>query len=117
MDSVNNYISSLEGEKKELVTTFVTFMRENFPDIKEAISFQMPTYKFNGIYISFSAKAKDHFSFHSIDFEMIEELKKLLPNAKFGKGCAKIKYDDKKAIPILCDMCRKIIDRSSKTMN
>jgi len=115
MDLVNNYINDLEGEKKEWVTTFVTFMRENFPDIKETISFQIPTYKFNGIYISFSAKAKEHFTFHSIDFEMIEELKKLLPNAKFGKGCAKVKYEDQGAIPVLCDMCRKIIERSNQT--
>jgi len=67
-------------------------------------------------YISnLEAKAKKHFTFHSIDFEMIEELKKLLPNAKFGKGCAKVKYEDQGAIPVLCDMCRKIIERSNKT--
>jgi len=113
MDLVNNYIDNFEGDKKEWVVTFVTFMRENYPNIKETISFQIPTYKFNGMYIAFSAKAKEHFTFHSIDFEMIEELKKLLPNAKFGKGCAKIKYEDKAAIPILCDMCRKIIERSN----
>jgi len=113
MDLVNNYIDNFEGDKKEWVVTFVTFMRENYPNIKETISFQIPTYKFNGMYIAFSAKAKEHFTFHSIDFEMIEELKKLLPKAKFGKGCAKVKYEDKAAIPVLFDMCRKIIERSN----
>ena len=113
MDLVNNYIDNFEGDKKEWVVTFVTFMRENYPNIKETISFQIPTYKFNGMYIAFSAKAKEHFTFHTIDFEMIEELKKLLPNAKFGKGCAKVKYEDKAAIPVLFDMCRKIIERSN----
>lgn len=112
MDSVNNYTNQFEGDKKEWIMTFVTFMRENFPDVNEVISFQMPTYKFNGIYIAFSVKAKEHFSFHSLDFEMIGELKKRLPKAKFGKGCAKINYNNKEAIPILFDMCRKIVDRS-----
>jgi len=114
MDLVNNYIDNLEDEKRKWVVTFVTFIRENYPNIKETISFQIPTYKFNGMYIAFSAKAKEHFTFHTIDFEMIEELKKLLPNAKFGKGCAKVKYEDKAAIPVLCDMCRKIIERNYK---
>lgn len=114
MDTVNDYINSFEGVKREWLTTFVTFMRESFPDVQEKISYQMPTYKFNRQYISFSI-AKDHFSFHTVDFQMIEELKALLPKAKFGKGCAKVKYDDKAAIPILFDMCGKIVDRSKIT--
>lgn len=89
-------------------------MRESFPHLQEKISYQMPTYKFNGQYIAFSV-AKDHFSFHTLDFEMIEELKMLLPRAKFGKGCAKVRYDDKAAIPILFAMCRKIVARSTTT--
>ncbi|HCT63668.1 MAG TPA: hypothetical protein DIC60_00035 [Lachnospiraceae bacterium] len=111
MDSVNDYINNFEGVPKEWLTTFITFMRENFPDVREMISYKMPMYKFNGKYIAFSI-AKDHFSFHSLDFEMIEELKSLLPNAKFGKGCAKVKFNDRAAIPILFNMCRKIVDRS-----
>lgn len=43
---------------------------------------------------------------------MIDELKDLLPKAKFGKGCAKVKFDAKEAIPILLDMYRKIVERS-----
>lgn len=112
MDLVNDYVNKYEGEKKEWLTTFVEFMRENFPEAKETISYQIPTYKFNKQFIGFSA-AKDHFSFHTVDFEMIEELKGLLHNAKFGKGCANIKFTDKTAIPILFDMCRKIVERSS----
>lgn len=111
MNTVNDYIHSFDGVKKEWLTTFITFMRENFPDIPERISYQMPMYKFNGIYIAFSV-AKEHFTFHTLDFDMIEELKVLLPKAKFGKGCTKVKYDDKAAIPVLFDMCRKIVDRA-----
>lgn len=111
MDAVNNYINRFEGIKKEWLTTFITFMRENFPEAQETISFQMPMFKFNGKYIAFSI-AQEHFSFHSLDFEMIEEIKSLLPKAKFGKGCAKVKFDDQAALPILFEMCRKIVARS-----
>lgn len=113
MNTIDEYINRYEGEKKEWLSTFVAFMRENFPEAKEVISYQIPTYKFNKQYIAFSV-AKEHFSFHTIDFEMIEELKGLLPKAKFGKGCANVKYGDKEAIPILFEMSRRIVDRNRK---
>lgn len=111
MDAVNDYINRYAGVKKEWLTTFIAFMRENLPDIRETISYKMPMYTFNGTYIAFSI-AKDHFSFHTLDFEMIEELKHLLPKAKFGKGCAKVRFDDTAAIPVLFAMSRKIVERS-----
>jgi uncharacterized protein YdhG (YjbR/CyaY superfamily) len=109
-ESVNEYVNNYEGEKKEWLVTFITYMRENFPDISEVISYQIPTYKFNHTYIAFSI-AKEHFTFHTLDFEMIEELKTLLPRAKFGKGSAKVKFDDHDSIPILKKMIHKIVKR------
>ncbi len=111
-NTVNEYVDSFSGEPKEWLSTFVNFMRENFPALPEGISYQMPTYKFGGKYIAFSA-AKDHFSYHTLDFEMVEELKQLLPRAKFGRGCAKVSYADKDCIPILFEMSRKIVARNT----
>ncbi len=112
---VDDYINSFESEKKEWLSTFVTHMRENFPELEETISYQMPTYKFrhqaSRNYIAFST-AKDHFTFHSLDFEMIEALKDQLPRAKFGKGSAKVNYNDREYIPILFDTAKKIVERS-----
>jgi uncharacterized protein YdhG (YjbR/CyaY superfamily) len=113
IETVNEYIQQFEGEPKEWLTTFVTFMRENYPDIPEIISYQIPTWKFDRTYIAFSA-AKEHFTFHTVDFEMIEELKTLLPKAKFGRGSAKVKYTDRVSIPILFDMAYKIVKRNRK---
>ena len=108
---IDDYINNFDGEKKEWLTTMITFMRENFPEIPETISYQMPMYRFNGTYIAFSV-AKDHFSFHSLDFAMIEELKNRLPRAKFGKGCAKVNYTDRESIPILFEMSKTIVERN-----
>jgi len=82
MSAVDDYINGFEEEKKEWLTTMVTFMRQNFPDLKETIFYGMPAFWFNNQYIAFSV-AKEHFTFHTLDFEMIEELKTLLPKAKF----------------------------------
>jgi uncharacterized protein YdhG (YjbR/CyaY superfamily) len=113
IETVNEYMQQFDGEPKEWLTTFLTFMRENYPDIPEMISYQIPTWKFNRTYIAFSA-AKEHFTFHTLDFEMIEELKTLLPKAKFGRGSAKVKYADRASIPILFEMAHKIVKRNRK---
>lgn len=110
MDTVDEYVNSYADEKREWLTTMVTFMRENFPELEEKISYQIPTFKYKGGYIAFSV-AKEHFTFHTVDFEMIEELKQRLPRAKFGRGSAKIKYADTDTIPVLFEMSRKIVDR------
>jgi uncharacterized protein YdhG (YjbR/CyaY superfamily) len=112
MDAVDDYINSFEGEKREWLATMISFMRQTFPQAKETISYQMPMFKFDGNYIAFSI-AKDHFTFHTLDFEMIEELKLRLPKSKFGRGSAKIGFSDRAAIPVLFEMCRKIVARSS----
>lgn len=111
MDSVNEYIDSYDDEKKEWITTFVTFMRENYPNWEETIAYQMPTYKFLGQYIAFNA-AKTHFTLHTLDYVMLDKLKEELSDAKFGKRCVKVKYKNKDAIPILFDACREIANRS-----
>lgn len=114
MNLVDDYINNFDNQKKEWFNIFISFMRENFPNTNETISYGIPMYKFNKQYIAFSA-AKNHFSFHTLDFKTLEELKRLFPNAKFGKGCIKIKYENKEIIPILLDMCRKIVERSAST--
>ena len=116
MASVDEYIDRFTDEKKEWLTLFINHMRENFPNVHETISYQIPTYKFNKCYIAFSV-AKNHFSFHTLDFEMIEELKKELPKAKFGRGCIKVKYTEKNAIPILLEYCRRIIENNIENRN
>ena len=45
-DTVEEYINNFDGIKRDCLTNFVTFMRENFPAIPEKISYQIPTYKF-----------------------------------------------------------------------
>lgn len=108
--TVDEYINNFDGEKRAWLTTMVNFMRENFPEIPETISYQVPMYKFAGTHIAFSV-AKDHFTYLTIDFDMIEALKKRLPNAKFGKASVKIKYSDEAAIPILFQTSREIVER------
>ncbi|MBP1919358.1 iron chaperone [Youngiibacter multivorans] len=111
MDPIDEYMERFDGEKREWLHTFVGYMRKHHPEIPGRISYQMPMFKFDGMYVAFSA-ASDHFTFHTLDFDMIEELKSLLPKAKFGKGSAKVPYDDRTAVVILFSAIEKVIGRN-----
>ncbi|MBC1896296.1 hypothetical protein HCA68_01310 [Listeria booriae] len=111
-ETVEQYMADLEmDEQRQWTAKFVTFMRENYPDFEEKISYQIPTFKFGKQYIAFS-NAKTHFSVHTLDFGLVSEMKNRLPNAKFGKGCVKVKFKDEDAIPVLFDFCREVVVRN-----
>ncbi len=78
---------------------------------------QCPMYKFKESnldgYVMFTAN-KHHFSVHTLDFNLIEGMKALLPRAQYGKGCVKVKYSDRDAIPFLQTLCDNSIDKYNK---
>jgi len=114
---VDKFIENLSGNAKEWVTIFVNYMRSNYSDLEEVISFQMPTYKLgSGVmrnYIAFGT-GKNHFSLHTTDFEYITGLKSRLKNAGKGKGCVNVKYSNKDEMDILFDAIKDICNRAGK---
>ena len=109
-DAVDKYMDRFEGEKKEWLTTMVEFTRNTFPELEERMFYGMPAFRFDGGYIAFSV-AKDHFTFHTLDFDMVEELKARLPKAGFGRGSVKVKFADREAIPVLFEASKTIVNR------
>jgi uncharacterized protein YdhG (YjbR/CyaY superfamily) len=108
--TVDEYINAFEGEKREWLITMVTFMRDNFPELEETIFYQMPAFRLDRGYIAFSV-AKDHFTYHTLDFRTIDELKSSLPSATFGRGSVKIRFSDREAIPVLFEASRRTVER------
>lgn len=112
---VNHHIESLEEDAKEWVSVFVQHMRENYPELPEFLSFQMPTYKLgNGTirkYIAFGF-GKNHFSLHCVDFEYIVALKTRLKHGGKGKGCVNVKFSDVDEKDILFEAIGDIYNRS-----
>ncbi|MFT9493946.1 iron chaperone [Anaerosolibacter sp.] len=109
MKLVNEYISVIEGIKKEWIILMVNFMREVFPEVEETFDYKMPTYKGDGYFIAFAAQ-KDYFSFYTNDTRMLSLIKELVPSASMGKGCIRIKYNNEFEIEALMDACKEIID-------
>ena len=91
------YFDSLDKDGKEWISEFFEYMKKNHKEYSITMFRQCPMYKKESSYLKgylmFTAN-KNHFSVHTLYFDIIEEMKKVLPNADFGKGCVKVKYKD-----------------------
>ena len=106
------YLDSFENDGKEWLAEFLAYMNEKHPDRPITMFRQRPMYKkvesYLNSYLMFTA-SKSHFSVHTLYFDIIEEMKAILPKADFGKGCVKVKYKDAHMKEALKNMCDKVI--------
>lgn len=117
METRQQYIDSVSEQGKEWLLEFYNYMDSKYPMLEATIFRQRPMYKFKNSYLDgyiMFTIAKTHFTFHTLNFELIEEVKPKLPNADFGKGSIKVKFWDKEAVPILKKLCDKIVKVNMK---
>lgn len=93
----DEYINTLNEDGKKSVLAFSEFMESEHPQWKMKISFSMPMWmvnkKMNEGYIAISA-AKNHFSIHFSDENLILEIVARIPHCKYGKRCINVNYGD-----------------------
>ncbi len=107
--AVEAYINRFEGTPKVWLRTLIGFMRAEFPEIPEAMSYGIPMYRFDKTYIGFSA-AKTHLAMHTLDFEQMEQMKREFLQATFGMGCVRIAYTDEADFSKLFSCIRRIVE-------
>ncbi len=114
---VDQLLEGLTGDGKACVSEMVAYMRRNYPNLEEVVSFQMPTYKLgtgkDRNYIAFSPAAK-HFSLHTMDFDYIETLKTRLQKPGKGKGCVNVAFGDEEGKKVLLEAVSDIVKRSEQ---
>jgi uncharacterized protein YdhG (YjbR/CyaY superfamily) len=114
MDTVEEYLDSLPEPARTWVSEFVDDTAAHYPSVPPVMFRQRPMFKFGSSYqqgyVMFTA-AKAHFTVHSVEFELIEQLKTRLPRAGFGKGSVKVRFTDEAAKPALFDYVARVMDR------
>lgn len=104
VNSVSEYLQSLNETQQKYVNEFIMFMKQEYPQLNHKICFSMPMWlvgkKMNEGYIAISA-AKNHFSIHFCDENFVLELGKKLPQCKTGKRCINIKYGDDNSFEVI----------------
>ncbi len=114
MDTVEEYLASLPEPARAWVDEFVTDTAAHYPSVPLVMFRQRPMFKFGATYqqgyVMFTA-AKTHFTVHSVEFDLIEQLKARLPKAQFGKGSTKVRFTDEAAKPVLFDYVATVMER------
>ncbi len=111
------YLSSLNEIELSWVNEFIDYIDTNYQFLTITIFRQLPMYKFYDSYLKgyiLLSTNKNEFVIHTLYFDIIENMKNILPNAKFGKGCVKVKFKDIYAKPYLKQMIDTIIIKYKK---
>ena len=111
--SVSEYVASLNDEQQRHICAFIEFMNTEYPQLTNKISFFMPMWlvgkKMNEGYVAVSA-AKNHFSIHFSDEDILNRLTESLPTCKKGKRCINIKYGDEQSLHVVEERISDFLD-------
>ncbi len=102
------YVDSLSSPGREWLQEFLAYMTQKYPDIAPVMFRQRPMFKVGKSYVMFTV-AKEHFSLHTLNFDLIENIRGVLSKADFGKGCVKVRFSDTAAKPVLKELCDEVV--------
>ena len=102
-EDIDDYIADFPEDVQAILQKIRATIREAAPDAKEAISYQMPTFKLHGNLVHFAA-FKNHIGFYPAPTG-IEEFEKELAAYKGAKGSVQFPIDK----PMPLDLIRKIV--------
>jgi len=92
--TVDEYVATItDNRKKALMERLRTVIKRTVPEAHELISYQMPTYKYNGILIYFAAW-KNHWALYPASAMIKETFKKDLFDYKQTKGAIQFPWDE-----------------------
>ena len=101
--SIDEYIAAFPAEIQEILRKIRQVIRVAAPEAKEAISYQMPTFKLNGNLVHFAA-FKDHIGFFPTP-SGVEAYPEVM-RYKTGKGTLRFSLDE----PIPYDLIRRVVE-------
>ena len=102
--NIDEYISSFPEKTQKILQKLRKIISDSAPDAKEAISYQIPTFKLNGNLVHFAAY-KNHIGFYPTP-SGIEAFKQELSPYEVSKGT--VRFPLNKPIPF--ELVRKIVE-------
>ena len=102
-NTIDEYIAAFPENVQSILEELRQAIRESAPEAEEAISYQMPAFKLNGILVWFAA-FKNHIGFYP-KTSAIEAFKKELSGYEVSKGT--IRFPLNKPVPF--DLVKKIV--------
>lgn len=111
MSVIDDYLSTLTPEQKQILEHVRQVVRDNFPNAEETIGYGMPVMKLNGKYLLGFSAFKDHLSVFPGAYP-IAKLKEQLKDFKTAKGT--VQFTTEK--PLSDELLTQIIRLSEEAM-
>ena len=102
-ETIDEYIAGFPTDIQVILQKIRKTIKDAAPDAQEAISYQMPTFKFHGNLVHFAA-FKNHIGFYPVP-SGIEKFKAELSVYKQGKGSVQFPLDQ----PIPYDLISRVV--------
>ncbi|MDO5524407.1 MAG: DUF1801 domain-containing protein [Bacteroidia bacterium] len=104
LENIDQYIAGFSGDVREKLQTIRELVHNTIPQAVESISYQMPSFKYNGKILVYFAAFKNHIGFYATPEANIA-FKDELSAYKTTKGTVQLPYDK----PIPTELLRKMI--------
>jgi uncharacterized protein YdhG (YjbR/CyaY superfamily) len=96
--SVNEYIASKPQDARRILKLVRSTIRKAVPAADEAISYQIPVYKLNGVPVLYFAGWKEHFSLYPASNDLVAEFQDELARYELSKGT--IRFPLSEPVPV-----------------
>ena len=90
--TIDEYISDFQKEVQKLLEQIRATIKKISPDAEETISYGIPTFKLNGVYLIYFAAFKNHIGFYATPGGH-KEFEKEFSKYKQGKGSVQFPID------------------------
>lgn len=110
--SVDDYLATMPDATRKVLDKVRSICRTTLPDAEEVISYQIPTYKRDGIAVIYFAGWKEHFSLYPVGEQFAETFPDEAKDYGLAKGTLRIPLTDK--VPV--ELIRKVIRMREKVV-
>jgi uncharacterized protein YdhG (YjbR/CyaY superfamily) len=102
--TIDEYLFTLSEKQQEVLCTLWEIIKTIAPDVEEAISYQIPVFKQNGMLVGFGA-AKKHLSFYVMSMTLLEQYKEELQGYDYSGSTIRFSVDN----PLPNELVEKIV--------
>jgi len=93
-ESVADYIAQQPEHVRPVLRRVRGIIRKAVPKVEELISYNIPTFKLNGLVVLYLAGWKQHFALYPITEDLLKALGDELAQYKFHKGTIRFSLDE-----------------------
>jgi uncharacterized protein YdhG (YjbR/CyaY superfamily) len=113
--TVSEYIAAAAPKARKLLRQIRGAIRKAAPDIKERISYRIPTFDLDGKYLLYMAAFKDHVSIYPATKSMMARYGKQLKPHRSGAGTLRFDLEERLPVGLITRLARlRVQERRAK---